>query len=581
MKNPGTAHQASELPRFERDLFEGQESFTCIGGGAIGGKAAGLAFADDVLRRHLPDSRFGNITVNIPRLTVLAAGVFDAFLNINHLHEIAYSEEPDHIIALAFQKGDLPADIIGDLRALINKVTQPLAIRSSSLLEDAIYEPFAGVYATKMIPNNQPDADTRFRKLIEAIKLVYASTFFAEARGYRRATGKESKDEKMSVIIQEVVGRRHEDRFYPDVAGVIRSYNFYPIGDARPEDGLVELAIGLGKTIVDGGMSWAYSPSFPKVSPPFTTAELLRQTQTEFWSVKMGRPPAFDPVRETEYMKTEPIGIAEEDGILASLVSTYDRANDRVVMGMAVAGPRIVNFAPLIRLDDYPLNELLITLERIFKEEVDADVEMEFALTFEGGEHVRFGFLQVRPMVVSQELVEVSDEEFAAVGVIVSSDRVMGNGQNDTITDIVFVKPDVFDAKETRQIVSEIDAVNRNLLSDNRPYLLIGFGRWGSSDPWLGIPVNWSNIAGARVLVEATSPNMNVELSQGSHFFHNISSFGVFHFSVRHDSDHRIDWEWLKRQEVIGESGHLCHVRVDMPIKVKVDGRSGRGVIRS
>ena len=581
MKNPGTAHQASELPRFERDLFEGQESFTCIGGGAIGGKAAGLAFADDVLRRHLPDSRFGNITVNIPRLTVLAAGVFDAFLNINHLHEIAYSEEPDHIIALAFQKGDLPADIIGDLRALINKVTQPLAIRSSSLLEDAIYEPFAGVYATKMIPNNQPDADTRFRKLIEAIKLVYASTFFAEARGYRRATGKESKDEKMSVIIQEVVGRRHEDRFYPDVAGVIRSYNFYPIGDARPEDGLVELAIGLGKTIVDGGMSWAYSPSFPKVSPPFTTAELLRQTQTEFWSVNMGRPPAFDPVRETEYMKTEPIGIAEEDGILASLVSTYDRANDRVVMGMAVAGPRIVNFAPLIRLDDYPLNELLITLERIFKEEVDADVEMEFALTFEGGEHVRFGFLQVRPMVVSQELVEVSDEEFAAVGVIVSSDRVMGNGQNDTITDIVFVKPDVFDAKETRQIVSEIDAVNRNLLSDNRPYLLIGFGRWGSSDPWLGIPVNWSNIAGARVLVEATSPNMNVELSQGSHFFHNISSFGVFHFSVRHDSDHRIDWEWLKRQEVIGESGHLCHVRVDMPIKVKVDGRSGRGVIRS
>ena len=581
MKNPGTAHQASELPRFERDLFEGQESFTCIGGGAIGGKAAGLAFADDVLRRHLPDSRFGNITVNIPRLTVLAAGVFDAFLNINHLHEIAYSEEPDHIIALAFQKGDLPADIIGDLRALINKVTQPLAIRSSSLLEDAIYEPFAGVYATKMIPNNQPDADTRFRKLIEAIKLVYASTFFAEARGYRRATGKESKDEKMSVIIQEVVGRRHEDRFYPDVAGVIRSYNFYPIGDARPEDGLVELAIGLGKTIVDGGMSWAYSPSFPKVSPPFTTAELLRQTQTEFWAVNMGRPPAFDPVRETEYMKTEPIGIAEEDGILASLVSTYDRANDRVVMGMAVAGPRIVNFAPLIRLDDYPLNELLITLERIFKEEVDADVEMEFALTFEGGEHVRFGFLQVRPMVVSQELVEVSDEEFAAVGVIVSSDRVMGNGQNDTITDIVFVKPDVFDAKETRQIVSEIDAVNRNLLSDNRPYLLIGFGRWGSSDPWLGIPVNWSNIAGARVLVEATSPNMNVELSQGSHFFHNISSFGVFHFSVRHDSDHRIDWEWLKRQEVIGESGHLCHVRVDMPIKVKVDGRSGRGVIRS
>ncbi len=580
MRDSRTAHQASELPRFERDFFEGQERFSCIGSGAIGGKAAGLAFARDVLRRHIDSGYFENIEVSIPRLTVLATDVFDAFLAINHLHEIAYSDEPDHIMALAFQKGEMPADIIGDLRALINKVTQPLAIRSSSLLEDAIYEPFAGVYATKMIPNNQPDSDTRFRKLVEAIKLVFASTFFAEARGYRHATGKESKDEKMAVIIQEVVGRRHSQRFYPDVAGVARSYNFYPIGAARPQDGVVELAVGLGKTIVDGGMSWAYAPSFPKVSPPFTTAELLGQTQTEFWSVNMGKPPAFDPIRETEYMVKEPIGVAEEDGILGSLVSTYDRANDRVVMGMATAGPRIVNFAPLIRLGDFPINDLTILLERVFKDEVAADIEIEFALTFEEDNHACFGFLQVRPMVVSEELVEVPEEEFTAERVFVSSDRVMGNGQNNSISDIVYVKPDLFDAKDTRQIVNEIDTANRVLVGEKRPYLLIGFGRWGSSDPWLGIPVNWSNIAGARVLIEATLPNMNVELSQGSHFFHNISSFGVFHFSVRHDSSHCIDWDWLRRQTVVFESDHLCHVRVQTPIEVKVDGRTGRGVIR-
>ena len=579
MKRSHTAHQASELPRFDRQFFEGKERFTCIGNGAIGGKAAGLSFASEVLHREFSDERFQNIEVSIPRLTVLATDVFDAFLKTNNLFEIAYSEEPDHIIALAFQKGDLPANIIGDLRALITKITQPLAIRSSSLLEDAIFEPFAGVYATKMIPNNQPEPDNRFKKLIEAIKLVYASTFFEEARGYRKATGRESKDEKMAVILQEVVGRRHGERFYPDLAGVARSYNFYPIGSARPEDGLVELAVGLGKTIVDGGMCWAYSPAFPKVSPPFTTADLLRQTQTEFWAVNMGKPPAFDPIRETEYMSKAPVGEAEKDGILDRLTSTYDRANDRIVMGMSIDGPRVVNFAPLIRLDDFPLNDLMISLERAFKQAVEGDIEMEFAMTFDGDRSARFGFLQVRPMVVSQEVVDIADSDYEAGNVVIASDRVMGNGQSENIVDIVYVKPDTFDAKNTRQMVAEIDALNRTLMAEKRPYLLIGFGRWGSSDPWLGIPANWGNIAGARVLVEATIPTMNVELSQGSHFFHNISSFQVFHFSVRHDSSHRLDWDWLASQEIIADSEHIRHVRVSKPICVKVDGRVSRGVI--
>ena len=337
----------AELPVFDRKFWDGTFRCTQIGSGSIGGKASGLVFIKDLLAEQIDPASFPDVDINVPTMAVIATDCFDQFIAQNRLAELPFDEMPDDRIAHAFQKGDLPVELLGDLRALIVQVKTPLAIRSSSLLEDALERPFAGVYATKMIPNNQPDPDTRFRRLVEAIKFVYASTYFREARDYIRTTGTKPSEEKMAVIIQEVVGQRRGDRFYPDISGVARSYNFYAFEPARPEDGVVTLALGLGKTIVDGGIAWTFSPAYPKKPPPFASVqELLKGTQTEFWAVNMGKPPAYDPVSETEYLVHPNLSDAEADEALYFLASTYDPERDRVVPGIGSRGPRILNFAP-------------------------------------------------------------------------------------------------------------------------------------------------------------------------------------------------------------------------------------------
>jgi hypothetical protein len=470
--------------------------------------------------------------------------------------------------------------LLGDLRGLVEGVRTPLAIRSSSLLEDALQHPFAGVYATKMIPNNLPSADDRFRQMVEAIKFVYASTFFRASRDYIRATARSATDEKMAVVIQEVVGDRHGDRYYPDISGVARSYNFYPTGRARPEEGVVNLALGLGKTIVDGGINWAYSPAHPKAPPPFgSTRELLSHTQTRFWAVNMGRPPEYDPTAETEYLVLSDLTAADYDGTLGRIASTYDPRSDRLVPGTGPDGPRVLNFAPLLVLGDLPFNDLLRRLLAICEDALDAEVEIEFAavLPRASGEKVRFGFLQVRPMAVSVEPVEIGEHEWNDAGLVVASSRTMGNGTLDSIRDIVYVKPEPFEARHTRSVADEVARLNDALVDAGRPYLLIGFGRWGSSDPWLGIPVDWGQICGAKAIIEATRPEMDVEASQGSHFFHNITSFQVRYLTVHHEDRPGIDWTWLAEQPVEQELEFTRHVKTSQPLTLKVDGRTGRG----
>jgi hypothetical protein len=568
-----------DVPRFDRRFFDGRERFTAIGSGGHGGKAAGLLLMRDVLARHFEANRFPTIDVAIPTLTVVTTEHFDRFMVENGLLDLSRSEASDKRIALAFQQADLPVELLGDLRALIQTVHTPLAIRSSSLLEDALYRPFAGVYATKMIPNNQPDADTRFRRLVEAVKFVYASTFFRDAKRYVQAAGRTIDDEKMAVIIQEVVGRRHRERFYPDIAGVGRSYSFYRTGAARPEEGVVTLALGLGRTIVDEGIGWSYSPAYPAVAPPYGSIDqLLEQTQTEFWAVNMGRPPAYDPINEIEHLVRCSITDAENDGALRHLASTFDPGRDRLTVGVSAHGPRVLDFAPILQLGTWPLNDALQHLLAVCEQALESPVEVEFAVTLDDG-RARLGFLQVRPMVVSRQAVDVTEADLERPDAVVASDRVMGNGVVDAIRDIVYVKPDRFEARFTRTIAEELGAINRALADEGRPYLLLGFGRWGSADPWLGIPVTWAEIAGARAIVEASLPAMNVELSQGSHFFHNISSFDVSYFSVRHDTGGRIAWAWLAAQPAVAETDLVRHVRPARPIVVKVDGRSGRGVI--
>ncbi len=540
----------------------------------------------DMLAHEIDSRAFSNVDVNVPTMAVVATGFFDEFIAQNRLDKLPLEELSDDRIAHAFQQAELPVELLGDLRALTMQVKTPLAVRSSSLLEDALEHPFAGVYSTKMIPNNQLDPDSRFRRLVEAIKFVYASTHFSAARSYLKtvtSTDHKTATEKMAIILQEVVGRRHGDRFYPDVSGVARSYNFYPTGPARPEDAVASLAFGLGKTIVDGGAAWTFSPAFPKIPRPYgSIRELLRDSQTKFWAVNMGKV-EYDPINELEYMTHVSLVDAEGDDSLRFVASTYVPADDRIVAGLFPRGPRVLDFAPILVEEEFPVNNVIKALLQAAEKATGAKVEIEFAWTFDKTRgrpaRARLGFLQVRPMAVSHECVTVSEADLCDPNVVVASNMVMGNGAYNDIRDIVFVCPERFSPIHTPAMAEQIDRINRQLTDQHRPFLLIGFGRWGSSHSSLGIPVNWSQISGARVIVEATLPEMDVELSQGSHFFHNLSAFGASYFMVPHGRKLGIDWDWLNRQQVIDESEFVRHVRPADSLMVRVDGRHSRGVI--
>jgi hypothetical protein len=514
---------------------------------------------------------------------VLTTEVFDSFIDHNQLADIVSSDLPNDRIAHAFQRAELPAEHVGDLRGLISNVHTPLAVRSSSLLEDDLDHPFAGVYGTKMIPNNEIEEDARFTRVDEAVKFVFATTFFAEARAYLASIGLPRAAEKMAVIIQEVVGQRSDDRFYPCVSGVARSHNFYPTGHAKASDGVVTLALGLGKTIADGGLSWSYSPAYPKAPPPFNdVGDLLKNTQTHFWAVHMGLPPEHDPIRETEYLVNPGLAEAEADGALRYLVSTYDPGSDRLNPGLDTRGPRALTFAPLVGSRLLPFNDLLKRLLELSEAAIGGAVEIEFAINLDRRDALpaRVGFLQVRPMMVGVERTEVAPEDLHGEFVLLASDTVLGNGERNDIEDVVFVRPDAFEPKETPDIARELERINRTLIDDGRRYVLIGFGRWGTSDPSLGVPVVWGQISGARVIVEATLPEVQPDLSQGSHFFHNLLSFHVLYLSVVHHGPYRIDWDWLQRQPVVQSSDHVTHVRLGQVLDIRVDGSDGRGVIR-
>ena len=574
--------RSTKLAPFDRRFFAGPEVFTCIGSGALGGKAEGLALVRERVLARVDHQAFPEIEVDVPRLTVITTELFDEFMRSNRLDEVVATETDDSRLALAFLKADLPTELVGDLHALISKLHTPLAVRSSSLLEDALHHPFAGVYATKMIPNHQHDPATRFKKLTEAIKFVYASTFAAEARSYRRSVEAADGAEKMAVILQEIVGQRHRDRFYPQLSGVGRSYNYYPTGLGQPQEGVVNLALGLGKTIVDGGLTWTYSPAHPKSPPPFnSTRDLLRNTQTNFWAVDMGPFHDYDPTRETEYMKEWPLEAAEEDETLRLVASTYRPDSDRIYPGVGSSGPRVLDFAPLLCLEQVPLSDLVKHLLALGKEAAGGDVEMEFAATFDCPEGLptRLGVVQMRPMAVSTEQVTVTEDDLTRETAVVVSRSVLGNGAVTGLRDVVYLKPNAFVAEATRQVAAEVASINRQLADAKRPYLLIGFGRWGTSDPWLGVPVTWGQISGARVIVEATLPDISPDMSQGSHFFHNVIGQRVLYLSVRHTDERRIDWGWLDRQSCVAETRYCKHVVTTEPLDIRVDGRSGRGVV--
>jgi hypothetical protein len=567
-----------DVPRFERRLFDPGRRISRIGISSLGGKARGLVTAARILDERRADLEVPGLSLDVPALCVVATSVFDAFLDRNGLRPLLEEGPSDQVVALAFQRATLPAEWLGDLRAVADDARVPLACRSSSALEDALGRPFAGVYGTKMIPGNQADVAGRFKSLVDAIKFVFATTFFHEARAYRRAAGELPEPEKMAVVVQEVVGRRHGDRFYPDLSGVARSYNFYPVGPAEPAQGVVDLALGLGKTIVDGGACWSFSPAHPKLPPPVgSVRDLVDATQAEFWAVNVGPPPPYDPMTETEYLVRRSLAEAEADGTLRYAASTYDAGSDRLVPGIGRVGPRVLDFAPILAWNELPLVPALRRLLAVCEEELAAPVEIEFALSLPPGQAARLGFLQVRPLLVSREAVSVTPEDLASPLSVIASAAAMGNGRQE-VHDVVYVEPETFEARLTPAIATEIEGLNRSLVDEARPYLLVGFGRWGSADPWLGIPVRWDQISGARAIVEATLPQMNPEPSQGSHFFHNLTSFSVLYFTVPLHAGRGVDWGWLTRQEVVARTEHVRHVRTEAPLVLRVDGRSRRGV---
>lgn len=582
MANGNLNIDTSLIPEFNRNFSTSKDVYSIIYGGEIGGKASGLIILERLLNEKFNKNHlFPELNIGIPKFVVIGTHHFDSFMERNNLYETALSEISDQRKVLKFYDANLPVELLGDLRSISNEFHRPLAVRSSSLLEDGLEKPFAGIFATKMISNDQPNVNDRFNKLIEAVKYVYASTFFESSIDYFLSTGFDIKKEKMAVIIQEVVGSQKNKRFYPTVSGVIKSYNYYPVGSAKFSDGVVNLALGLGKTIVDGGLCWSFSPLKPKVPAPFANPkDIMKNTQTKFWAINMNPHKEYQPTKESEYLTQLNLDDADYDNSLEYIASTFDASSNKIVLGAGAEGPKILNFSPLLKFNKFNFNNLVNQIMKECENFFENPVEIEFAMDINNRDGKNeFSLLQVRPILVNRDDIKITDKEFDGDKVIVKSKRVLGNGKKDNIFDIVFVDPDRYDKKFNPLVAQELEEFNRSLVRNKKPYLLIGFGRWGSNDPWLGIPVTWSQISGSSVIVEATLPGINVDLSQGSHFFHNLSAFNVFYFSIRHDMDEKINWNYIKNLEVVKKKEFTVHAKLQVPLIVKVEAKTSRGVI--
>jgi CheY-like chemotaxis protein len=556
---------------FDRESFDSASSFSRIGGGSLGGKARALAFARHLLNTSGLEERFRDVQVSVPPSVVLATDVFDEFLERNGLRDLAIMSDDDDEIEERFLAASLPPGVCRDLSSFLQLIRYPLAVRSSSLLEDSQYQPLAGVYDTFMLPNNHPDLRFRLRQLQSTIKRVYASTFSRRAKSYLGATPYRLEEEKMAVIIQKLVGAAHSERFYPDFSGVARSYNYYPSPPSTAEDGIATVALGLGLTVVRGEKSQSFSPRHPRNLMNAAVEDALRTSQSEFYALEPS-------LREKRYA----LCVAEQDGTLAALASTYAPEDDAIHDGTGRPGIPLITFAPILKFDLFPLADILSSLLELGKEGMGTAVEIEFAVTLAvpPGELREFGFLQMRPMGVSHDLEELEIGDLSKESILASSESILGNGELDDIHDLVVVDPERFDRSHSHEAVRELAHLNAALTRAGRPYILFGVGRWGSADPWLGIPVKWEEISGARVIVEHELLDVAVTPSQGSHFFQNLTSFGIGYFTVNPEAgEGSVDWSWLAAQPAAWEGAYSRHLRLGRPVTVLMNGKRRQGVI--
>jgi DNA-binding NarL/FixJ family response regulator len=565
------------VERFDRFV-----AFAKIGSGSLGGKGRGLAFMHKLLAQEKLDAE--GTEVAIPLTTVVASDVFDEFLEQNRLHPQGLGLEAlsDAELLDAFRRGRFSPERRAELAKFLQVVAEPIAVRSSSILEDSLYQPFAGVYATVMLPNNHPSLDIRLAQLLEAIKVVYASTYLRSAREYLESTPHRVDEERMAVLLQRLVGSRHGDHFYPTLAGVACSYNFYPFGDVRQQDGVAQVALGLGKSVVEGIEALRFCPARPQVLPQFSAvADILRNAQRRFFALDLARADIIPGLPVDANIVELEATQAFADGGAELVASSYLPENDSLVPGLVGRGTPLITFAALLREQVMPLPTLLARILRAAERGMGVPVEIEFAAELAPAfARQTFHVLQVRPMFVERMGPQAAIDDATMEGAIVASQRAMGHGQTRGIADIVAVSADL-DRAQTRAVSSAIDRLNQALRGAGRPYVLIGPGRWGSRDPWLGIPVSWPQVSGAKTIVETSFRDLAVEPSQGSHFFHNLTSFGVAFLTVHDEREGRIDWRWLAAQPAAGEElgGQVRHIRLSTPLQVLVDGASGRGVI--
>ncbi len=564
---------------FERNTFDASGGFYRIGGGSLGGKARGLAFVNLLLSEHEVRDRFAGVRVSVPPSVVLGTDVFDEFLSHNDLRDFAFQAVDERQLLARFQAADFPEPVRLDLLAYLQVVDYPLAVRSSSLLEDSQHQPFAGVYETYMLPNTHSDVAVRLDQLLGAVKRVYASMFAPHAKDYLEATPYRLEEEKMAVILQRLVGAPHGDRFYPDFAGVARSHNFYPAAPAKAEDGVAAVALGLGMSVVDGESCVRFSPRYPRHVAQFSAVkDMLQDSQRRFHALQLDGHEMSSDAALQEYG----LEAAEADGTLASLGSTYSSENDAVYDGIARSGVRLVTFASILKHRLFPLADILQALLDIGEQGTSAAVELEFAVNLSTARDrpKEFGFLQLRPLALSREQVEIELGDVDEAKVVCWSPKVLGNGKIDDVRDLVVVDIHRFDRGKSQEVASEVTRLNAELTAQATPYILIGVGRWGSRDPFLGIPVTWGQIAGARAIVEAGFKDFTVTPSQGSHFFQNLTSGNVGYFTVNPEvGEGLVDWGWLAAQPAVQEGPFTRHLRFEQPIVVKMDGRKSRGVI--
>ena len=567
---------------FRADTFKPSESnFLRIGSGSLGGKARGLAFVRHLLRKSRITRRFPGVRIAVPPAVVLATDVFDQFLAENNLLDFALRSEDDAEIQRKFLATPLSKSLSEDLKSFLAEVNHPLAVRSSSLLEDSQYQPFTGVYETFMLGNQQADLDERLAALSEAIRRVYASTFSRHAKAYVRATPYRLEEEKMAVILQRVVGTPHGERFYPDFSGVVRSINSYPVPPMTFEDGIAAVALGLGRAVVDGGKCLSFCPRYPQNLVQFSSVEdILANSQSEFWALELhgaeeGRPGHWQERRLS-------LDAAESDGTLQALASTYSRDNHAVYDGVSRPGARIVTFAPMLKHGTFPLAEILDVLARAGEDALGNPVEIEFAVRLpqQAGQAAEFGFLQIRPLTLARDGEELTLDDVRPERLICRSSKVLGNGRIENLHDAVVVDSQRFERSRSQEVARAVAQFNHRLSEENRPYLLIGVGRWGSNEPWLGIPVEWDEISGARAIVEAGFRDFRVTPSQGSHFFQNLTAFQVGYFTVNPDAgEGSVDWQWLAEQPAVEEQGCVRRLQFAEPIRVVMNSRTSQGVI--